>query len=58
MISKGSKVAGRTVGWDVRFSRFRVYKQTDSHRPGWVMYGQSGGVVRRPGRSKCSGCLS
>ena len=30
----GSKVAGKIVGWDVRFIRLRAQKQTDRHRPG------------------------
>jgi hypothetical protein len=32
-VSKGSEVAVRIVGWDVCFSRLRVQKQIDIHRP-------------------------
>ena len=43
---------------NVSFGISIVPKPPFRYRPKWVMYGQSGGVVRRPGRSKCSGCLS
>ena len=31
--SFGSEVAGRTLSWDVGFTRLRAQKQTDRHRP-------------------------
>jgi hypothetical protein len=32
-VALGSEVVGRTVVWDVCFSRLRAQKQTDSYRP-------------------------